>query len=453
MKGVTFFIATNLHDQTLRTLMVHRYSSLIFFLALYVQPSMAQRHVSGTVVAENGVALPGASVVLNLSDTGLQRYGTSTDRFGSFQIQGILPGEYELVVSFVGYSSMSQGLDLRMESRTRLRITLDSHALPQDEVVITAGRARLQLHPVTVSNITAQQLRQLPEMKDLPVHLSRSPSITHYSENGNGIGYSTLRMRGFGQRRLAISINGVPQNDPEEFNVFWINFFDIQGAVEDIQIQRGANSSFYGPAAIGGAVNIRAMPYRAYPYFRAEFGAGSFETRRYTLEANSGLIGDNYVFFTRLSRLLSDGYRDWSWTRFWRFFTGVTRYGKRSSLTLQFYGGPQRDGLAYSGIPKAANRKTIVDDFGTRIDRTYNFSSFDRDVENFHQPHAELHHDLRLSEQVRLNQVLFWVQGKGNFDFGGTFRSADSLLLPGGFVAEYQPSLTLFLSNTDGSDL
>ncbi len=433
--------------------MVRRYSCLAFVFALFVQTSTAQRQVSGTVVAENGEALAGASVVLILPDTGLQRYGTSTDGAGSFQVHAIQPGVYELLVSFVGYSSRSRGLDLRTENRTRLRITLDSQTLPQDEVVITAGRARFQLHPVTASNITSQELEQLPEMKDLPVHLSRSPSVTYYSENGNGIGYSTLRMRGFGQRRLAISINGVPQNDPEEFNVFWINFFDIQGAVEDIQIQRGANSSFYGPAAIGGAVNIRAMPYRAYPYFRTELGAGSFGTRRYTLEANSGLIGGNYVFFGRLSRLLSDGYRDWSWTRFWRFFSGLTRYGERSSLTFQVYGGPQRDGLAYSGIPKAANKKTIIDDFGTRIDRTYNFSSFDRDVENFRQPHAEVHHDLRLSEQVRLNQVLFWIQGKGYFDFGGTFRSADYLRLPDGFVPDDQRSLPLFLSKPDVSVL
>lgn len=433
--------------------MACRYSCLAFFLALVAQPSIAQRQVSGTVLAENGAVLADASVVLILPNSGLQRYGTSTDSAGSFQIHAIQPGVYELVVSFVGYSSESRRLDLRTENRTRLRITLDSRVLPQKEVVITAGRVRFQLNPVTASNITAKELEQLPDMKDLPVLLSRSPSITYYSENGNGIGYSTMRMRGFGQRRLAISINGVPQNDPEEFNVFWINFFDIQGAVEDIQIQRGANSSFYGPAAIGGAINIRAMPYRAYPYFRTELGAGSFGTRRYTLEANSGLIGDEYVFFARLSRLLSDGYRDWSWTRFWRFFAGGTRYGKRSSLTFQVFGGPQRDGLAYSGIPKAANKKTIVDDFGTRIDRTYNFSSIDRDVENFHQPHVEVHHDLRLSEKIRLNQVLFWVQGKGYFDFGGTFRSADYLRLPDGFVPDDERSLPLFLSKPDVSVL
>ena len=67
-------------------------------------------------------------------------------------------------------------------------------------------------------------------------------------------------MRGFGQRRIAVSVNGIPQNDPEEFNVFWINFFDLQGVIDDIQVQRGAGSSHYGPAAIGGTIDIGPLP-------------------------------------------------------------------------------------------------------------------------------------------------------------------------------------------------
>ena len=44
-------------------------------------------------------------------------------------------------------------------------------------------------------------------------------------------------------------------DDPEEHNVFWINFFDLQGAIQDIQVQRGAGASYYGSTGIGGAIN------------------------------------------------------------------------------------------------------------------------------------------------------------------------------------------------------
>ena len=419
----------------------------------FSQWGYAQRLVSGVVVDETGGALEGASVVLSYKSSGFQRYGMSANEVGEFRFSDVQARRYDLTVSFVGYVSQVVSLDLTSNDQRGIRILLSTRAIPQTGVVVSSNRTKLQLHPVTVSNLSAEQLERLPEMKDLPVLLARLPSTTFYSENGNGIGYSTLRMRGFGQRRLAISINGIPQNDPEEFNVFWINFFDIQGVIDDIQVQRGAGSSFYGPAAIGGAVNIRAFPYRPFRYFKTEIGAGAFNTRRISFEANSGLVQGKYVVFGRLSRLLSDGYRDWSWTEFWRFFAGVTRYGLRSSVTLQAYGGPQRDGLAYSGIPKAANKQTIVDDFGTEIDRKYNFSAFARDLEDFHQPHLELHHDLRLSSSARLSQALFWIQGKGFFDFGGTFRSADYLRLPGGFVPDPDRVAPLFISRPDVSVL
>jgi iron complex outermembrane receptor protein len=297
-----------------------------------------------------------------LSD--LARYGGQTDENGRFAIKDVGPGTYTIRASFLGYTTWSGEINIEAGEGQSIVIKLTQETLPHAEVVVSFRRADQRLQPMAFSNISAEEVERAPAMKDLPVLLSRQPSVTYYSENGNGMGYSTLKMRGFGQRRLAIAINGIPQNDPEEFNVFWINFFDIQGVVEDIQIQRGAGSSLYGPAAIGGAVNIRAMPYRPDAFARVEVGGGSFNTQRYTAEINSGLIGDRVVLYGRLSRLLSDGYRDWSWTEFWRFFAGATLYGENSTLTVQAYGGPQKDGLAYTGIPKAANKGPVEDGYG-----------------------------------------------------------------------------------------
>lgn len=406
----------------------------------------------GRVVDEAGQGIPGATLQLFVSGSAQPRASALTDSEGTFAFGATGAGRYDLHVSHVAFGSRTVPVVMSDKDQA-LTIRMRAGVMAQGEVVVSAGRAREGLTPVTLTNISREELERQPDMKDLPVHLARQPAITWSSENGNAIGYSTLRMRGFGQRRLAVAINGIPQNDPEEFNVFWINFFDIQGAVQDIQIQRGAGSSIYGPTAIGGAINIRAMPYKPDFHASVHVGAGAFGTRRYTAEVNSGLLSDRWIAFGRLSRLESEGYRDWSWSEFWRFFAGVTRYGDRSSLTLQAYGGPQRDGLAYSGIPKAANKRSIDDGFGGMIDRTYNFSAFDRDVEDFHQPHVELHHEWDVRDGLSFNQTLFWVKGEGYFDFGGTFRSADYLRLPKGIVAPGQESLPLFVSRPDVSVL
>jgi len=390
-----------------------------------------QVRVEGAITDADGEPLSGATIALRSPATGLIRYGVVSQPDGSFHVV-VDPGVYEVEIRFVGFGTLRTRLEVDGgEGVVQMGpLALGQRALTGDDVVVTGERADDALAPVTVTNISATDLARQPDMKDLPVHLARQPSITYWSENGNAIGYSTLRMRGFDQRRVAVTINGIPQNDPEDFNVFWINFFDIQGATQDIQIQRGTTGARFGSEGIGGAVSIRAMPYRPDFQVSAEVGAGSFGTQRYSASVNSGLLADKYVFHGRASRLTSDGYRDWSWTEFWRWFVGVTRYGAHHTITLQAYGGPQKDGLAFSGIPLEANKETIPDGFGGTIDRKYNFSADTRDTERFHQPHIELHHTWAPGGDWEFTQRIFGVLGIGHFDFGGTFRSANYLRLP-----------------------
>jgi outer membrane receptor for ferrienterochelin and colicin len=74
-------------------------------------------------------------------------------------------------------------------------------------VIITATQARERETPATFSNLTPREIRERYSFQDVPVLLSELPSITTYSENGNGIGYNYINLRGFDQRRLSVMIN------------------------------------------------------------------------------------------------------------------------------------------------------------------------------------------------------------------------------------------------------
>lgn len=408
--------------------------------------------LEGTVRDASDAPLAQADIVLFLPGSGLVAYGTTSDNAGRFVLPGIRPGFYALRVSYVGFASWNAEIEFEPGSARRADVVLVAGSVPHPGVVVTAQRSHPRLAPVTTSSVDRAELERQPSMKDLPAQLASLPSVTWYSENGNGMGYTYLHLRGFGQRRVAVSVNGIPQNDPEEFNVYWINFFDLSGVTDDIQVQRGAGSSMYGPDGIGGAVNIRANPYRPDRFVRAQVGAGAFDTRRLTLEANSGLVGGRWIAFGRMSRLETDGYRVGSWSRFWRVFGGVTRFGDRSSLTIQGYGGPQEDGLAYVGIPKSANDGPVDDGYGGFVDRRSNYSALTGERERFHQPHAEIVHRLELGESTELEQSLFWIRGIGHFDFDGTFRSADYLRLPNEVLEDPDRSAPLYIS-APGTDV
>jgi iron complex outermembrane receptor protein len=388
--------------------------------------------LTGRVVQAGPPApLPGANVVLRDPASGARRYGTSTDSTGAFVLRDIAPGRYRLTVSFVGYARHTRRLAVAPGETVRDTVALRRRALAQTPLTVTTRRAEATVAPVTVSNLASAEIDRRLGVRDLPSLLTEMPSTTFHSQNGNGIGYSTLRIRGFDQRRLAVSINGVPQNDPEDFNVFWVNLYGLEPSIEDVQVQRGAGSSLYGSVGIGGAINIVTDPFEPEPYLRVRTGAGSFDTQRYSVTANSGLLGDHYVLNARVSRVTSDGYRRNAWAHFTRVFGGLARYGDRSTLTVQAFGGLQTDGLAFGGIPKAANDSDAA--------RRQNPSAASDDRERFRPPQVHLNHEWRVAPHWTLDQTAFWIEGEGYFQYGAEFRSADFLRLPADVTIDGRP--------------
>jgi len=65
----------------------------------------SQYAINGIVTDEKGNALTGANVIIEHTFT-----GTITDQKGEFLIRNIKPGNYNLVVSFLGYETASKSV-------------------------------------------------------------------------------------------------------------------------------------------------------------------------------------------------------------------------------------------------------------------------------------------------------------------------------------------------------
>jgi len=304
-------------------------------------------------------------------------------------------------------------------------------------IIVTPSEAKERETPATFTNITSRDIKSHFMVRDIPSLISETPSVTMYSENGNDIGYSYVNLRGFDQRRLSIMVNGIPQNDPEDHNVYWIDMPDLLASVGDIQIQRGAGSSFYGPPAIGGSINLVTNPFRPEPGVTLEsmvgfqeFGDSStslpVNVRKYAASVNSGLVADKYMFYARLSSIHSEGYRAISYVDLTSYFVGAMRVDKDMVTRFHFYGGPLEDGLAYVGLPKSYNdNKNLrrVNDSYWSYDAGGNVSSIvpqkPQAIENFSQPHCEVINDWKMTPTVTVHNVLFYLEGKGFFDYDG----------------------------------
>jgi iron complex outermembrane receptor protein len=362
---------------------------------------------------------------LSADGDGRRQFGVATDKSGHFSFDAVPAGTYTLRLSFVGYRTHEQTVRVRDEGEY-FRIAMFSEPMPGPEIEISAMRATARFSPVTFSNITGEDLANEHFVQDIPVMLSDLPSVTFYSESGNGIGYNYLRMRGFDQRRVAVMVNGVPQNDPEDHNVYWIDLVDLLGNTEEIQVQRGAGSAFYGPPAIGGSINIITGDFSNRKGVTISTGAGSYNTHRYAFSAGSGLIDSTYTIYGRLSQVSTDGYRDHSYTHASSFYFAATRYDPSFTTRINIYGGPLEDGLVYYGLPKFAikdreqRRKNF--NYWEAENGAYTWTSPRRkqEREEFSQPHFELLNEWKASEKLTFNSAVFYVLGQGYFDYDGT---------------------------------
>ncbi len=404
--------------------------------------------LSGRVVdEETKVPLAKASLVLNHSQE-----GAIADSNGSFKITYNGNVDSRVKISYVGYQSAE--IILSKSDNLNRDISLKRSAMPAQSVVVTATLGDETLPMTTYNKLSKAEITQNYTIQDVPQFLSSMPSAIWYSEGGSGVGYNYLTLRGFDQRRIAVMVNGIPQNDPEDHNVYWIDFPDILGNSELIQMQRGSGSGICGFPAVGGAINIITSNVTAKPEIHFGAQVGDYNTRKYSVTMNSGLIENKYSIFAKLSQTLSSGYRNLGWENVNSYYLSAVRFDGNLTSQVNFYGGPFQDGLVYTGLPKFAvkdkKQRKLNYSYWEADDKSFTYFTERRpeEQERFTQPHFELLNEYKLGNNVTFNSSLFLVLGQGYYDFDGTWGSYEyfRLLTSNGFAPVADSSNT-FISN------
>ena len=174
-----------------------------------------------------------------------------------------------------------------------------------ETVVVTAERKAedIQTVPIAVTALTGADLKskQVNSFRDLQFHV---PSVTYTKSNFGG---AQFQIRGITtQFGLGAAI---AQNENDIYleapNLVTGQYFDV----ERVEVARGPQSTSYGRAATGGAVNIiTAKPNLDEFQARASFDYGTFNTMKPELMVNIPLIdGELAVRFAALG-VFHDGY-------------------------------------------------------------------------------------------------------------------------------------------------
>jgi iron complex outermembrane receptor protein len=424
---------------------------LLFFSAILLQAQNITIH--GRVIdSTTKLSLPGANLVL-IRDNSI---GTTTDKNGIFGFNGLRLKDI-ITVSYVGYFNFQY--KVTGEGKNKIIIELKPKVIPAQTVLVEGSVGKEGVTPLAFSKINRKDIEENYTLQDIPEYLGALPSTTFYSENGNGLGYNYLSIRGFDQRRISVSINGIPQNDPEDHNVYWLDFPDLLASTDLIQVQRGAGSGVTGYPAIGGSINIITSSFSNEPKQVYSASIGSYNTRKYSVSYSSGLIDSKYSVYANLSKTLSSGYRQKSWIDFTAYHISAVRYDKDLTTQINLYGGPIADGLAYTGLPKFAikNKDLRTANYSyweaNSNNYTYTLERRPTEIENFSQPHFEILNEYQLNNKVTINSALFLVIGNGFFDFDGSWADTSYLRLThaNGFSPVGNPVNTLIRAQVENT--
>ncbi|MBK8551091.1 MAG: TonB-dependent receptor [Ignavibacteria bacterium] len=291
----------------------------------------------------------------------------------------------------------------------------DSLTYKTETIDVDALKGIERSTPITFENIKREEIEEKYWMQDLPMFLNGNTSINAYSESGGSVGYSYFSIRGFDQRRISILVNGIPQNDPEDHQVYWVDISDLTASAEEIQIQRGIGTALYGSSSIGGVVNVRTIDMFKNKFLNVSAGFGNYNSQRYSLEYSSGVVQNGLGFYGKFTNINTDGYRDLSWSKNWSYFLSAGKIiGKNQTLKLNFYGSPVQNHLAYIGVDKPYLDGEVTGDIYN--DRKYNYLTYSDETDNYFQPHYELVYNIQASKNTFISNTLSYIRGDGYFN-------------------------------------
>ena len=284
-----------------------------------------------------------------------------------------------------------------------------------EEVTVSAIKAKSDT-PVSFVNLSKENIEKTNLAQDIPILLKNTPSVVTHSDAGAGIGYSSIRIRGSDQTRVNVTINGIPYNDSESMQVYWVDLPDFASSIENIQIQRGVGTSTNGPGAFGGSINIQTNSASESPFFEINNTLGSFGTVKNSVGFSTGFI-DKFELSGRVSRIKSDGYIDRSGSNLRSYFLQGVYRDENTLIKILNFAGHEITDQAWYGVDSSTletNRKYNM--AGEYYDEFGNTLYYEDQVDNYKQNHLQIHWNQIYQNGWNSNFGIHFTNGKGFFE-------------------------------------
>jgi hypothetical protein len=235
-------------------------------IATSLAASLAAQAVTGTILGtvtdSTGALMPGATVTLRNTNTGLKRT-VVTDAAGEYTVPSVPTGKYTLTAELPGFKTVSvPDIDLGVDQHVRINARLEVGAV-EESVTVTGASPIVQTSSSELgTTVQQQQIETLPLNGRNFVNLTRTvPGVVRGIPGANIDGAGSLAWRA----SSSFSANGQRPRDNNymldgvDNNETWLQtvvLFPSVDALDEFKLQTSTYSAEFG-RSLGGVVNLQ----------------------------------------------------------------------------------------------------------------------------------------------------------------------------------------------------
>jgi iron complex outermembrane receptor protein len=367
---------------------------------LHAQPAGASG-VEGTVLDPDGKAVVNAAVVLRNETTGAI-VTTATDGRGRFAAPGLTPGAYAVEVFVPGFDAIRRtGIKAGEGAATVLSIQL-SIANISETVTVSAALPAAAVAAPSQASLTARSAQSLisaeyiqnytSPVSDYSQVLQMAPGTFNVSANGPGLGDTKTFFRGFKDGQYSMTYDGIPFNDTNDPTHHSWAFFPAQTIGSTVFDRSPGSAATIGPSTYGGSVNLLSRSLNADRQFDATVSYGSFNTRLFDIDFNTGRFGEggrSRLMFD-VHEMRADGYQTFNYQQR-DAFSAKYSYQVSDNTSLSAFSSimhlksntPNQKGSTRAQIQQFGDNFLMTDDPNSPLYYKFNFYSIPTDFEYF----------------------------------------------------------------------
>lgn len=281
--------------------------------------------------------------------------GATTDFEGNFKISKIPDGTYTVVVSYMGYETLSKTLTFPLTAS--LELSLFPSAIEMEQIIVSTPFHKLQSENVmkveraTISNLKAKGALTLSE---------GISSIAGVESITTGVGIGKPVIRGLSSNRVLVYAQDVRLENQQFGDEHGLGLSD--SGIESVEVIKGPASLLYGSDALGGVLYLNPEKFAPLNSKKSDANINyNSNTQGFQTGIGHKSSGDHFKFLFRGSHSEHSDYKTKSYrvtnTRFKEqdFKAGIAYQGDHFKTEMRY--NMNNSNL---GIPEEIGEQTTI---------------------------------------------------------------------------------------------